>query len=185
MNFHVICLKYLWIVLLILKSCGSDSTRASTSGESVKTLAGTPTTTCSDTSDAKGNLKIDYTSKIVENEYIVAFKGYYKPQTRVNYIGAALNNSGTQKWKVLSRRNPSSEYPSDFDVVLLEETIHRNGLDALRDHPLVKRVTPQRLVRRTIKYVNHTDEDAFPEYKNFKRKTSSYVSIFFISTSFI
>lgn len=51
----------------------------------------------------------------------------------------------------MPRNNPAKEYPSDFDVILLEEG--RRALDALRDHPAVRRVTAQRQVQRTIKYV--------------------------------
>ena len=122
-------------------------------------------------------IKVQFSTAVVKNEYIVAFKGYYKPQTRENYIRAALNSSGIKNWKVLSRNNPASEFPSDFDVVLLEETDKQNGLDTLSDHPLVRRVTPQRLVRRTLKYDDTSEEDGDPEYKNFKRKINSYVSI--------
>ena len=122
------------------------------------------------------DIKVQFSSSVVKNEYIVAFKGYYKPQTRENYIRAALNSSGIKNWKVLSRDNLASEFPSDFDVVLLEETDKHPGLNALSEHPLVRRVTPQRLVHRTLKYVDAT-EDGDPEYKNFKRKINSYVSI--------
>ncbi|KAI8430788.1 hypothetical protein MSG28_000950 [Choristoneura fumiferana] len=55
-------------------------------------------------------------------------------------------------WTIVPRNNPAKEYPSDFDVILLEEG-GRRALDALRDHPAVRRVTAQRQVQRTIKYV--------------------------------
>ena len=121
-------------------------------------------------------VKVHFVSRIVENEYIVAFKGYYKPHTRENYIKAALNSSGIHKWKILFRDNLASNYPSDFDVVLLEETDKYNGLDALTDHPLIRRVTPQRLVQRSLKFVNASEDADFLEYKNFKRKINNYVS---------
>ncbi|XP_011314538.1 membrane-bound transcription factor site-1 protease [Fopius arisanus] len=139
---------------------------------------------CNTTESPPPTLKIQFTSKIVKNEYIVAFKGYYKRNTRQSYIGAALNSSGVTNWRILSRENPASDYPSDFDVVLLEETDNQNGLNALTDHPLVRRVTPQRLVHRTLKYFNSTDDSPeaghdpqdTPEYQNFKRKISSFNS---------
>ncbi|KAJ8890552.1 hypothetical protein PR048_010061 [Dryococelus australis] len=90
-------------------------------------------------------------------EYIVAFKDYYKASTREKFITAALTGSGVEKWKILPRNNPASDYPSDFDVVLLAETALMNGLSALTDHPSVRRVTPQRLVQRTLKYANLTE----------------------------
>ncbi|XP_015585163.1 membrane-bound transcription factor site-1 protease isoform X2 [Cephus cinctus] len=128
---------------------------------------------CNSTGNA-GEVKVKFSTRIVKNEYIVAFKGYYKPQTRENYIGAALNSSGVPNWRILSRNNPASGFPSDFDVVLLEETDKHNGLSALSDHPLVRRVTPQRLVHRTLKYINVSEDGDTPEYGSFKRKISSY-----------
>jgi membrane-bound transcription factor site-1 protease len=99
-------------------------------------------------------VEIDYSSKVVENEYIVMFNGYYKNQARANYINTALNTSGVKKWKILSRENPASDYPSDFDVVILEDTDKGAGLDALTNHPSIKTVTAQRMVLRTLKFVN-------------------------------
>nr|XP_050867945.1 membrane-bound transcription factor site-1 protease isoform X2 [Vespula vulgaris] len=119
-------------------------------------------------------VKVQFSSRIVKNEYIVAFKGYYKPHTRRNYICAALNSSGINNWKLLARNNLASNFPSDFDVVLLEETDNYHGLNALMDHPLIKRVTPQRLVHRSLKYINITEEGELPEYKGFKRKINTY-----------
>lgn len=131
-------------------------------------------------SPCRGNgqeeVKIHFASRIIENEYIIAFKGYYKPHTRENYIRAALNSSGIHNWKILFRNNLASNFPSDFDVVLLEETDKHNGLDALTDHPLIRRVTPQRLVQRSLKFFNASEDAEFPEYKNFKRKINNYVS---------
>jgi hypothetical protein len=57
------------------------------------------------------------------SEYIVAFNDYYKTNTRENFITAALNGSGVENWKILTRNNPASDYPSDFDVVLVSINI--------------------------------------------------------------
>lgn len=103
---------------------------------------------------ATERIDIEYSSKIIENEYIVTFNGYYKNQARHNYIKTALNSSGVRNWKILSRDNPASDYPSDFDVVVLQDTEKLSGLNALNEHPLVKRVTAQRMVSRTLKFVN-------------------------------
>lgn len=53
------------------------------------------------------------------SEYIVAFKGYYKSSARNKFIAAALNGTEIQKWHILERNNPASDYPSDFDVVIV------------------------------------------------------------------
>ncbi|PSN45586.1 Membrane-bound transcription factor site-1 protease [Blattella germanica] len=102
-------------------------------------------------------VKVKFSSQVVRNEYIVAFNDYYKTNTRQKFITAALNGSGVENWKILTRNNPASDYPSDFDVVLIEETEKLSGLAALNRHPSVRRVTPQRMVHRTLKYVNLTD----------------------------
>lgn len=53
----------------------------------------------------------------------------------------------------MRRDNPAKEYPSDFDVIMLAESA-RAALDALTDHPAVRKVTAQRIVQRTIKYLS-------------------------------
>lgn len=59
-----------------------------------------------------------FTSSLVP-EYIVAFKGYFKSSARNKFISAALNRSEIQNWRVVERNNPASDYPSDFDVVIV------------------------------------------------------------------
>ncbi|CAH1170188.1 unnamed protein product [Phaedon cochleariae] len=127
---------------------------------------------CNLTSD---NLELNFTSKIVENEYIVMFNGYYKNQARISYINTALNSSGIRKWKIITRENPASDYPSDFDVVVLEDTEKFEGLSALNDHPAIKRVTAQRMVTRTLKFIN-------PEYVRFGRTSLNSKNQFWQAT---
>ncbi|KAG5867980.1 hypothetical protein JTB14_036488 [Gonioctena quinquepunctata] len=110
------------------------------------------------------HLEVNYKSKIVENEYIVMFNGYYKNQARVNYINTVLNATGIRKWEVIARDNPASDYPSDFDVVLIQDTEKLEGLKALSEHPAIKRVTSQRMVSRTLKFIS-------PEHVKFGRSS--------------
>lgn len=180
---------YFLLLASVTNEASDDSTNAwnITNGGHGSTLANdarnqTRESRCNSTCETS-TVKIQFATTIVKNEYIVAFTGYYKPHARENYIGAALNSCGVDNWKILSRDNPASGFPSDFDVVLLEETHKRNGLDALSDHPLVRRVTPQRVVYRSLKYINSSEENDTPEYKNFKRKINSYVRAFISSTS--
>lgn len=95
----------------------------------------------------------------MQNEYIVTFNGYYKTSAREKYITAALNNSEVTKWSIVERHNPASDYPSDFDVIHLEEPKSLAGLKLLQKHPLIRRVTPQRIVQRQLKYVESDGED--------------------------
>lgn len=105
-------------------------------------------------------VNVEFTSQIVENEYIVTFNGYYKNKARANYINSALKGSGVKNWTILERQNPASDFPSDFDVVLIKDTEKLHGLDALNDHPSVKHVTSQRMVHRTLKLLNESDSES-------------------------
>lgn len=57
------------------------------------------------------------------------------------------------KYQILERQNPASEYPSDFEVITLDENTPFTGIDALRSHPAIVSVTPQRMVHRSLKYI--------------------------------
>lgn len=111
----------------------------------------------------------EFTSKIVDDEYIVIFKNYHKKETREEYIKEALVNF--KNWKILSRNNFATKYPSDFDIVEIKNNndVDR-GLDVLKNHPAVRRVIQQKLFSRSLKYY-YNNED----YKHFKRKTSDNV----------
>ncbi|XP_050684015.1 membrane-bound transcription factor site-1 protease isoform X2 [Leptidea sinapis] len=102
-------------------------------------------------SSTTNNVQYDFKSNIISSEYIITYKGYFTKKSRESYVAAALNNAG--------RENPAKEYPSDFDVIFLN-TDAREALGALRDHPAVRRVTVQRQVQRTIKYIPEDDCDS-------------------------
>ncbi|XP_059622943.1 membrane-bound transcription factor site-1 protease isoform X2 [Phlebotomus argentipes] len=118
-------------------------------------------------SSAPHRVEVEFTTKIVKNEYIVAFDGYYRPSTRENYLKAALNGSRVSNWRILSRSNPASDFPSDFDVIILEEYEPFEGLQLIKSHPSVKSVTPQRMVHRSLKFVPlsaaELDEETLPD----------------------
>lgn len=114
-------------------------------------------------------VSVEFASQIVENEYIVTFNGYYKNKARAGYINSALNGSGVKNWTIVERQNPASDFPSDFDVVLIEDTEKLHGLDALNHHPLVKHVSSQRMVHRTLKFLNVSDPIAGNTRKISKR----------------
>ncbi|KFB49658.1 membrane-bound transcription factor site-1 protease [Anopheles sinensis] len=98
---------------------------------------------------------IEFSTNIVQNEYIIQFNGYYKQRERENFIQSALNGSKVQKWRILPRNNPARDFPSDFDVLALEEPVEfaDDGLILLRSHPSIKSISPQRMVQRALKYV--------------------------------
>ncbi|XP_050538541.1 membrane-bound transcription factor site-1 protease isoform X2 [Daktulosphaira vitifoliae] len=102
------------------------------------------------------NTDFAYNTHIVDQEFIITFNGFYLNRTRYNYISAALSLSGIQKWKILHRNNPASQYPSDFDVLYVNDCNLLNVLNSLNNHPMIKNVSPQRIVQR---YLNHFDNE--------------------------
>lgn len=88
-------------------------------------------------------------------EYIVAFNGYFTAKARSKFISSALKSSDIENWRIVPRNNPASDYPSDFEVIQINEK-QKDGVLTLEDHPNIKRVTPQRKVFRSLKYSDCT-----------------------------
>lgn len=90
----------------------------------------------------------------VSPEYIVAFTGYFSAKARSLYISSALRNAGDTEleWHIVARENPASDFPSDFELVHIRQA-SPSSLSNLEEHPYIKRVTPQRKVFRTLKYI--------------------------------
>uniref|UniRef100_A0AAX7VWY6 Membrane-bound transcription factor site-1 protease n=1 Tax=Astatotilapia calliptera TaxID=8154 RepID=A0AAX7VWY6_ASTCA len=99
-------------------------------------------------------LKLEFSTKVVEHEYIVAFTGYFSAKARSLYISRALQGAGdgALEWHIVPRENPASDFPSDFELLHIRQASPRSLL-TLEDHPYIKRVTPQRKVFRTLKYI--------------------------------
>lgn len=51
------------------------------------------------------------------SEFIVSFKKFYNPETRVKFLQAALKSYEPDSWQILPRDNPASNFPSDFEVL--------------------------------------------------------------------
>lgn len=84
-----------------------------------------------------------------QTEYIVTFNGYYSTEAREGYVSAALQPY--KEWSIVPRSNPSQDFPSDFSLVRLKSTVS-DALSALREHPNVKRVTPQKKLTRMLTF---------------------------------
>lgn len=69
----------------------------------------------------------------------------------------------------MPRSNPAADYPSDFDVISFDAKWMKAAIGALEDHPAVKRVTVQRFVQRSIKYI---DEVCNTEPENIQKLES-------------
>ena len=91
--------------------------------------------------------ELAYTSSLVDSEYIVVFISYYTTEARDGFISAALRPF--TNWVILPRSNPSSHYPSDFTLVQVSSP-EGHALNALSQHPAVKRVTPQKKLTRIL-----------------------------------
>lgn len=107
----------------------------------------------SNKNDANHRIEIEYTTTVVQNEYIVRFNDYYPPEIREQHIKNALNGSSALNWQVIKRQNPASEYPSDFDVVMINENAPYTALEKLRIYKMIKSITPERMVYRNLKYI--------------------------------
>ncbi|RZF40398.1 hypothetical protein LSTR_LSTR010985, partial [Laodelphax striatellus] len=109
-------------------------------------------------------VQLSFSSETIKNEYIVGFNGYYKQKARERFVAAALNGSNIHNWRILQRNNAASDFPSDFDVVMLEEPSAVNGAELLKQHPAVRRVTPQRLVHRHLHTVDVPEPNTGANY---------------------
>jgi hypothetical protein len=63
------------------------------------------------------DVAIEFTTAPVDKEFIVSFKGYYSGTARQKYITSALKNVKDISWRLVSRNNPASDYPSDFSLI--------------------------------------------------------------------
>ncbi|XP_067576060.1 membrane-bound transcription factor site-1 protease isoform X2 [Pseudorca crassidens] len=136
-------LVHIWLLLLVVLLCGKKHL-----GDRLekKSFEKAPCPGCSHLT-----LKVEFSSTVVEYEYIVAFNGYFTAKARNSFISSALKSSAIDNWRIIPRNNPSSDYPSDFEVIQIKEK-QKAGLLTLEDHPNIKRVTPQRKVFRSLKY---------------------------------
>uniref|UniRef100_A0A9L0RDM2 Membrane bound transcription factor peptidase, site 1 n=1 Tax=Equus caballus TaxID=9796 RepID=A0A9L0RDM2_HORSE len=133
----------IWLLLLVVLLCGKKHL-----GDRLekKSFEKAPCPGCSHLT-----LKVEFSSTVVEYEYIVAFNGYFTAKARNSFISSALKSSEIDNWRIIPRNNPSSDYPSDFEVIQIKEN-QKAGLLTLEGHPNIKRVTPQRRVFRSLKY---------------------------------
>lgn len=146
-------IKCILIGILAIGSCNLTVAIEQQNIDDASGSGSTTTTTTNCPNLTTHRVEVAFTTKIIQNEYIVAFNDYYKQTTRETYIRAVLNGSNIKDWQILPRNNPASDYPSDFDVIVLEEDEFSNGLEALESHPFIRSVTPQRMVHRTLKYI--------------------------------
>ena len=91
---------------------------------------------------------LEYSSSIVDSQYIVTFTSYYTTEARDGFISAALRPF--HNWTILPRSNPSAEYPSDFSLIQLGTVGRAEALTVLTQHPAIKQVTPEKMLTRIL-----------------------------------
>uniref|UniRef100_A0A3Q2XY04 Membrane-bound transcription factor site-1 protease n=1 Tax=Hippocampus comes TaxID=109280 RepID=A0A3Q2XY04_HIPCM len=177
-----------WISMLmgllagVLPVVGVESSPEGKSGPGQSPNLESPNSNCSHLT-----LKLEFSSKVVEHEYIVAFTGYFSAKARSLYISSALRNAkdGALEWHIVPRENPASDFPSDFDLVHIRQA-SPSSLLTLEDHPYIKRVTPQRKVFRSLKYIPCNDRmqkwQSWQSSRPFRRTSLSLASGFWHST---
>lgn len=154
---------------LALLAAETNDTTTTTSDPAIKCCAQE-----SDGTDGDGStVEVQFSTKIVQNEYIVKFHGYHEAAERERHIRSALNGSHIVGCTIVPRSNPAAKYPSDFDVVQLAEPAElvtdgsagsseealRGAVRFLTEYPLIRSVTPQRMVMRSLKYVPNANKD--------------------------
>ncbi|XP_053212720.1 membrane-bound transcription factor site-1 protease-like [Panonychus citri] len=125
---------------------------------------------------SKERITVDYSSHAVKNEYIVTFNHLYKSSARKRFISSALSSciDFLNSWTIIPRTNPASLHPSDFDVVHLSSHNLSSIITALKRHPNIKNVTPQRLIIRSLKVINESAEEE--DDSDLKDRTSWFSS---------
>lgn len=114
----------IWLLLLVVLLCGKKHL-----GDRLgkKAFEKAPCPSCSHLT-----LKVEFSSTVVEYEYIVAFNGYFTAKARNSFISSALKSSEVDNWRIIPRNNPSSDYPSDFEVIQIKKRSRRRGCSHLK-----------------------------------------------------
>ncbi|XP_002164301.2 membrane-bound transcription factor site-1 protease isoform X1 [Hydra vulgaris] len=120
--------------------------------------------------------EFNYSSSIVPNEFIVSFSGYHNGSQRNDILLKALQNFDLMLWKELPRKNSASQYQSDFSLLQIYSDVDR-VVSTLKKHTLIKGVTEQRMVARTLKNVNpnHLDTDSWTPRNLKKSNFDSFI----------
>mgnify|MGYP001138673821 CR=1 FL=1 len=137
------------------------------------------------------NEKYSYEASPILNNYIVTWTGYFYSQTHPKLLKSILgdttcnstindndNNDYNVKlkqdqydpescWKVVPRQNLATKFPSDFTLISLygSQEYLEKVTQLLTESQLVKRITPQKRVIRTLLHIE-------PPHYNFPRRTT-------------
>ena len=127
------------LVVIFLLRCDCDNVCRSSAGER--------------TNRTSPDIKTEFQVSTVDRQFIITFKGWYSEPARKGFIDAALKSlaEAGEQFSIIARNNPMAEYPSDFDLLVFsEDNVVSQSVQLLLQHPLVKSVTPQRMVTRFL-----------------------------------
>ncbi|KAH8312970.1 hypothetical protein KR067_005631 [Drosophila pandora] len=105
-----------------------------------------------------------FKTEIVPDDFIVHFNSKYFASTRESFLRTKLTSSNITNWEIVPRLNPFWQFPSDFDIFrILEENETPKDIiiSTINSHPLVKKVSPQRSVRRLLASNQNSNETHF------------------------
>ena len=99
------------------------------------------------------DIKTEFKVTTIERQFIITFKGWYSESARKSFIVAALKSlsESSDLFSIIARNNPMADYPSDFDLLMFNgDDVVTQSIRLLLEHPLVKSVTPQKMVTRFL-----------------------------------
>ncbi|CAO2822857.1 unnamed protein product [Amaranthus hypochondriacus] len=97
--------------------------------------------------------------------YIVRFFDYKHADIHRNYLRRSIKSDG---WDWIERRNPAAEFPTDFGVVEIEETVKMGVIEEIEGLSSVKDVSPDFSYTRTLLEEETLQRDS--EFCNVKKK---------------
>lgn len=96
---RIVIFKVVFVLVVILNSFNCDTTN----GESK---------CCANTTDQR--IVVEFTSNVVQHEYIVQFKNYYQTEARAKFLKAALDNSEVSLLSVTRGKTPKFTFCNYF-----------------------------------------------------------------------
>jgi hypothetical protein len=121
---------FIYIVLkfLFIKGDVIDNSSSSSNSESDKCI-----------NQTVHRIVVEFTSNVVQNEYIVVFDGYFRKKSRENYIRAALGDSQVSavnqaNWTRDKDQNPSKE-DTPRTLRVFKKPPSKSGMDPSRNVP--------------------------------------------------
>lgn len=151
-------IKLIWCsIILIVLTSNLATAKYGSDNNTINNIKNSCCNKSKEEANDSHRIEIKYKTTIVQNEYIVRFKKYYTSDVREEYIKDALN--GSSNLTFVKRNNPAVEYPSDFDVIMIDGNAPITAIESLQSHPSVKSVTSQRMVHRTLNYIPISNDD--------------------------